>query len=232
MLKTLQEIIQRFKFTLRWKRCFQKTGWSWRKECGRKTRQEGKGCFKGWGVKDGWQEPHSGFGSELGMTGKESACNVGDLGSIPGLGRSPWRRERLPTPVFWLGEFHGVAKSQTRLSELHFGSDWEAGTDREKVWEMGVGFLYSWEQDGGLVREQAFQKDTTLWLPSLQASGTSFTRMPPMSFHPLWQLPRRRRTLKFVARHRFRICLEESILSITFTFWENQSDSRWGPNQI
>ena len=29
--------------------------------------------------------------------GKESACNIGDLSSIPG---SPWRRDRLPTPVF------------------------------------------------------------------------------------------------------------------------------------
>ena len=38
--------------------------------------------------------------------GKESACNVGDLGSIPGLGRSPEERERLPTPVFWPREFH------------------------------------------------------------------------------------------------------------------------------
>ena len=24
------------------------------------------------------------------------------------IGRIPWRRERLPTPVFWLGEFHGL----------------------------------------------------------------------------------------------------------------------------
>ena len=41
--------------------------------------------------------------------GKESTCNVGDPGSIPGLGRSPaWRREWLPTPVFWPGEFHGL----------------------------------------------------------------------------------------------------------------------------
>ena len=40
---------------------------------------------------------------------KESACNVGDLGSIPGLvGKMPWRRERLPIPVFWPGEFHGL----------------------------------------------------------------------------------------------------------------------------
>ena len=79
--------------------------------------------------------------------GKESACNAGDPGLIPGLGRStregigyplqdswaslvaqlgrnpsamwkpwfdpwvgkiPWRRERLPTPVFWPGEFRTI----------------------------------------------------------------------------------------------------------------------------
>ena len=36
---------------------------------------------------------------------KESACNVGDLGLIPGLGRSPGEKW-LPTPVFLPGEFH------------------------------------------------------------------------------------------------------------------------------
>ena len=36
--------------------------------------------------------------------GKESTRNAGDLGLIPLL----WRRERLPTPVFWPGEFHGL----------------------------------------------------------------------------------------------------------------------------
>ena len=84
--------------------------------------------------------------------GKESACNAGDPGLIPGSGRAvregigyplqyswaslvaqlvknlpamqetwvrswvgkiPWRRERLPTPVFWPGEFHGQ-RSHTR----------------------------------------------------------------------------------------------------------------------
>jgi len=32
--------------------------------------------------------------------GKESACKAGDPDSIPGSGRFPWRRDRLPTPVF------------------------------------------------------------------------------------------------------------------------------------
>ena len=36
--------------------------------------------------------------------GKESACNVGDVGSIPGLGRPPWRRAWQPTPAFLPGE--------------------------------------------------------------------------------------------------------------------------------
>ena len=32
--------------------------------------------------------------------GIESACNAGDPGLIPGLGRLPWRTNRLPAPVF------------------------------------------------------------------------------------------------------------------------------------
>ena len=63
-------------------------------------------------------------GFSCGPAGKESPCSVGDLGLIPGLGRFPWRGERLPIPVFWPGEFHGlyspyVGKSWTRLSDFH-----------------------------------------------------------------------------------------------------------------
>ena len=48
------------------------------------------------------------WGFPCGSANKESTCNAGDLGSIPGWGRFPWRRERLlPTPGFWPGEFHG-----------------------------------------------------------------------------------------------------------------------------
>ena len=32
----------------------------------------------------------------------------GRLGFSPLVGKIPWRRERLPTPVFWPGEFHGL----------------------------------------------------------------------------------------------------------------------------
>ena len=42
-----------------------------------------------------------------GSDDKESACKAEDLGSIPGSGRSPWRREWQSTPIFLPGEFHG-----------------------------------------------------------------------------------------------------------------------------
>ena len=42
-----------------------------------------------------------------GSAGKESTCNMGDLGLLPGLGRS-LEKGTVPTPVFWPGEFHGL----------------------------------------------------------------------------------------------------------------------------
>ena len=58
------------------------------------------------------------------LSGKESACQRRRYGFDPWVGKI-WRRERLPTAVFWPGEFHGlyspwVAKSWTWLSDFHF----------------------------------------------------------------------------------------------------------------
>ena len=59
-------------------------------------------------------------GLPCGSAGKESACNTGDLCLIPGLGRSPGEGNRLSTPVFWPGEFHGLYSPQGRW----VGHDW------------------------------------------------------------------------------------------------------------
>ena len=56
-----------------------------------------------------------------GLDSKESACNVGDLGLIPGLGRSPGEDYQLPCSSLehsmdrraWWATVYGVAKSQT-----------------------------------------------------------------------------------------------------------------------
>ena len=60
-----------------------------------------------------------------GSAGKESACNVGDLGSTPGLGRSPGEGKGNPLQYSALGNskdciVHGVTKSWTGLSDFHF----------------------------------------------------------------------------------------------------------------
>ena len=57
-----------------------------------------------------------------GSAGKESACNVGDLGSIPGLGRSTGEGKAYALQYSGLENsmdfiVHGVAKSRTRLSD-------------------------------------------------------------------------------------------------------------------
>ena len=41
------------------------------------------------------------LGFASGSDGKESAYNAGDPGLIPGSGRSPWRREWLPSILAW-----------------------------------------------------------------------------------------------------------------------------------
>ena len=56
--------------------------------------------------------------SSGGSDGKESACNKGDLGSIPGLERSPEEGKVYPFQYSGLENVidcivHGVAKSQT-----------------------------------------------------------------------------------------------------------------------
>ena len=47
------------------------------------------------------------MGFPCGSDGKESACNAGGLGSIPGSGRSTGEGNGNPAPVFQSGESHG-----------------------------------------------------------------------------------------------------------------------------
>ena len=65
------------------------------------------------------------LGFPFGSVRKESACNVGDLGSIPGLGRSPREGKGYPLQYSGLENsmnciFHGITKNRTRPSAFHF----------------------------------------------------------------------------------------------------------------
>ena len=64
---------------------------------------------------------------------------MGDLGSIPGLGRFPWRRKWEPTLVFLPGESHGWrnllgysprgSKESDTTKQLHFTIEFKGGLD-------------------------------------------------------------------------------------------------------
>ena len=70
------------------------------------------------------------WGFPGGSDGKESACKVGDLGLILGLGRSAGEENGYPLQNSclensmdggaWRATVHGVEKSWTRLSDSHF----------------------------------------------------------------------------------------------------------------
>ena len=85
--------------------------------------------FNSWVRKIRWRKdrlPTPVFlGFPCGSAGKEFTCNVGDLGSIPGLGRSPGEGKGYPLQYSGLENcmdciVDGVAKSQTQLSNFHF----------------------------------------------------------------------------------------------------------------
>ena len=70
------------------------------------------------------------LGFHCGSAGKESTCNTGDLGSMPGLGCSP--REGKGNPLQYSGLentmdciVHEAAKSWTWLSDFHLQTSWE-----------------------------------------------------------------------------------------------------------
>ena len=72
-----------------------------------------------------WYLPYVGQGFPGGSVGKESACNMGDLGSIPGSGRSPGEGNSYLLQYSGLENsmdciVHKVAKSWTRLSDFQF----------------------------------------------------------------------------------------------------------------
>ena len=106
--------------------------------------QGGLACWDSWGRKESdttewlnwtelnWREDWSSKNFPGGSVGKDSACIAGDLGSIPGSGKSPGEGNGNPLQYSclenpmdrgaWWATVHEVAKSRTGLSDYHFTS--------------------------------------------------------------------------------------------------------------
>ena len=77
------------------------------------------------------------LGFPCGSAGKESTCNAGDLGSIPGLGKSPGEGKGYPLQYSGLENdmdsiVHGVTKSRMQLSTFHFHFTFTFNTKRSQ----------------------------------------------------------------------------------------------------
>ena len=84
----------------------------------------------------------------------------GRPGFDPWVGKLPWRREWLPSPVFWPGEFHGLysqwgfrESDTTERLWLHQRAEvqgshltWNWRTDRHQE-KMGYKHLYTWDRE-------------------------------------------------------------------------------------
>ena len=85
------------------------------------------------------------MGFPCGSADKECTCNVGDLGSIPGLGRSPGEEKGYPLQYSGLEIpciVHEVTKGQTRLRDFHFHCIIRE-EDQRKAWHWLAGNLAS-----------------------------------------------------------------------------------------
>ena len=87
--------------------------------------------------------------------GKETACNAGDPSFIPGLRRFPWRRDRLPTPVF-LGFHGGSDGKESACNERGLGSipGWEDPLEKETATSRRI----PWTEEPGRLQSMGSQR--------------------------------------------------------------------------
>ena len=77
-----------------------------------------------------------------GSADKESACNEGDRGLIPGLGRSPGAGNGYPSP----GEFHGLYSSWGHKESDT--TDFHTFSIHMKAWSAGSSYLFCCASQG------------------------------------------------------------------------------------
>ena len=66
--------------------------------------------------------------------GKESSCNVGDLGSIPGLGRSPGKAKGFPLQFSWVSLEAQLVKNLPAMWETWVSSlGWKESLEKGKT---------------------------------------------------------------------------------------------------
>ena len=92
--------------------------------------------------------------------GTESTCNAGDPGLIPGLGRSPWRKDRLPIPVFWASLVAQKVKNPPAMLETWVRSlGWEDPQEKGMAtYSCILAWRIPWTEEPGGQHSMASQR--------------------------------------------------------------------------
>ena len=130
--------------------------------------------------------------SLVAQTVKASAYNAGDLGSIPGSGRSPWKRKWQPTPVLLPGKSQGPTEEPGGLQSMgspRVGHDWATSLSMIKIskiimkWNKSTKICtYTWEFTVAVSAHRRTSCDN-----SRADSWSLFFFFKPLSYHCLFQ---------------------------------------------
>ena len=147
-----------------------------------------------------WSRFRMGF--PCGTAGREPACNVGDLGLIPGLGRSPGEGKGYPLQYSGHYTAHGVAESWTQLSLSSL-----FGTQGSVFFFATVLYCIHCHQVEVLFLGHMSQSISSVFSPNIQngnfLSKTIFMRLPVQIFNQKFynQLLKKRISLYPISKH-------------------------------
>ena len=111
-------------------------------------------------LKKGWATHSSIFGFPVAQAGKESACNAGDLSSIPGLGRSPGEGNGYPLQYSALENLGHKESDTTERLSLH---NWKL---KEIIYKMPGTFSFP-VSDNCVFIASAYTLDSHFLLPGV-----------------------------------------------------------------
>ena len=95
--------------------------------------------------------------------GKESACNTGDPGSIPGLGRSPGKGIGYPLQYFGASLLAQLVRKQPAIRENWVQSlGWEDPLEKGKA---TLSNILAWRKSGTRLSGFHFQRMGKAWIP-------------------------------------------------------------------
>ena len=98
-------------------------------------------------------------GFPCGSAGKESACNVGDLGSIPGLGRSPGEGIDCPLQYSWASLVAQLVKNPPAKRETWVRSlGWEDPLEGTATHSSILAWLIPWTEEFGKLQTMGSQR--------------------------------------------------------------------------